>query len=78
MAEKNLENVCMFGQNKLKKESQKCKNFFLSAVFTPELKNRIKGDRLVEKYYDIIDIFEKPAVEEEFFRELFHYSLRLI
>jgi hypothetical protein len=52
--------------------------FFLSAVFTPELKNRIKGDRLVENYYDIIDIFEKPAVEEEFFRELFHYSLRLI
>ena len=60
------------------KESQRCKNFFLSAVFTPELKNRIKGDRLVENYYDIIDIFEKPAVEEEFFRELFHYSLRLI
>ncbi|MGC9353548.1 MAG: XcyI family restriction endonuclease [Mariniphaga sp.] len=60
------------------KESQRCKNFFLSAVFTPELKSRIKGDRLVEKYYDIIDIFENPAVEEEFFRELFHYSLRLI
>jgi hypothetical protein len=60
------------------KESQRCKNFFLSAVFTSELKSRIKGDRLVEKYYDIIDIFERPDVEEEFFKELFHYSLRLI
>lgn len=59
-------------------ESQRCKNFFLSAVFTPELKNRIKGDRLVENYYDIIDILEKPLIREDFFQELFHYSLRLI
>jgi len=31
------------------KESQRCKNFFLSAVYTPELKSRIQGDRLVER-----------------------------
>lgn len=60
------------------KTSNRCKNFFLSAVYTQELKNRIQNDRLVEKYYDIIDILEKPTAREEFFIELFHYSLRLI
>ena len=59
------------------RESQRCKNFFLSAVYTPELQNRIQGDRLVEKFYDIIDILEEPDVREDFFNELFHYSLRL-
>lgn len=59
-------------------ENQRCKNFFLSAVYTQELKNRIQDDRLVEKYYDIIDILEKPKIRDDFFRELFHYSLRII
>jgi hypothetical protein len=60
------------------KENQRCKNFFLSAVYTQELKNRIQEDRLVEKFYDIIDILEKPEIRNDFFRELFHYSLRII
>ena len=59
------------------KENPRCKNFFLSAVYTTELQNRIQGDRLVEKYYDIIEILEEPSIREEFFNELFHYSLRL-
>ncbi len=60
------------------KESNRCKNFFLSAVYTPELQNRIQDDRLVEKYYDIIEILEKPSIRDDFFNELFHYCLRLI
>ena len=60
------------------KENQRCKNFFLSAVYTQELKSRIQDDRLVEKFYDIIDILEKPEIRDEFFKELFHYSLRII
>jgi hypothetical protein len=60
------------------KENQRCKNFFLSAVYTEELKNRIQDDRLVEKFYDIIDILEKQEIRDDFFRELFHYSLRII
>ncbi|MFW6275523.1 MAG: XcyI family restriction endonuclease [bacterium] len=60
------------------KENQRCKNFFLSAVYTQELRNRIQGDRLVEKFYDIIDILEKPEIRDDFFKELFHYSLRII
>ena len=59
------------------KESKRCKNFFLSAVYTPELLNRIQGDRLVEKFYDIIKILEEPDVRDDFFNELFHHSLRL-
>jgi hypothetical protein len=59
------------------KENQKCKNFFLSAVYTQELQNRIQGDRLVEKFYDIIKILEEPEIRDDFFKELFHYSLRL-
>ncbi len=58
--------------------SRRCKNFFLSAVYTSELQNRIKNDRLVEKYYDIIEILEKPVIWNKFFKELFHYTLRII
>jgi len=32
------------------KENQRCKNFLLAAVFTPELEKRIKKDRLVDEY----------------------------
>ncbi len=60
------------------RENQRCKNFFLSAVYTAELRNRIQDDRLVEKFYDIIEILEEPDVRDSFFNELFHYSLRLI
>ncbi|MCF8301995.1 MAG: XcyI family restriction endonuclease [Bacteroidales bacterium] len=60
------------------KENPRCKNFFLTAVFTQELLSRIKGDRLVEKYYDIVKILEDPKVKDDFFDELFHYTLRLI
>jgi len=59
------------------KENQRCKNFFLSAVYTTELQNRIQHDRLVEQFYDIIEILEEPEVRAAFFEELFHYSLRL-
>lgn len=59
------------------RENQRCKNFFLSAVYTDELKSRIQNDRLVEKFYDIIDILEKPHIRDDFFQELFHYSLRI-
>lgn len=57
--------------------SQRCKNFLLSAVYTSELKSRIQNDRLVEKFYDIIDILEEPEKRDEFFTELFHYTLRI-
>ncbi|TSD63864.1 XcyI family restriction endonuclease [Inquilinus sp. KBS0705] len=59
-------------------ESNKCKNFFLSAVYTTELQKRIQNDRLVEKFYDIIKILEEPDIRDDFFQELFHYTLRLI
>lgn len=58
--------------------SSKCKNFFLSAVYTTELTRRIEGDRLVEKYFDIIQIIEEPTVRELLYRELFHFTLRII
>jgi hypothetical protein len=58
--------------------SKRCKNFYLAAVFTPELKRRIKDDRLVENYYDIIKLLENPDYRSNFFREIFHHTLRLI
>lgn len=60
------------------KRSPKCKNFFLSAVYTTELTKRIQIDRLVEKYYDIVEILEDKKKRDEFFQELFHYTLRII
>lgn len=55
-----------------------CKNFYLGAVFTRELERRIKEDRLVEKYFDIIKILDDPTARAEFFDEVFHHALRLI
>ena len=59
-------------------QNNRCKNFFLAASITPELEKRIKEDRLVEKYFNIIDIMEEEKISHEFFNELFHYTLRLI
>jgi len=58
-------------------ESSHCKNFYLGAVFTPELERRIKEDRLVEKTFNIIDILTEPTKREEFFDEVFNHTLRL-
>ncbi len=58
--------------------NRRCRNFFLSAVYTSELQKRIQGDRLVDKYYDIIEILEDPDIRDHFLDELFHFSLRLI
>jgi hypothetical protein len=57
--------------------SPRCRSFFLSAVYTQELRRRIGDDRLVEKYYDIVEMIEKPEVRDAFFQELFHFTLRL-
>jgi len=59
-------------------QNNRCKNFFLAASITPELEKRIKEDRLVEKYFNIIDIMEEESIRGEFFNKLLHYTLRLI
>ena len=53
-------------------QSHRCKNFYLGAVYTPELERRIAEDRLVEKSFDIIQILDDPNAAEELFGELFH------
>ena len=58
--------------------SSRCKNFYLGAVFTPELERRISEDRLVEKTFNIIEILDDPAARERFFTELFHHVLRMV
>lgn len=58
--------------------SPRCKNFYLGAVFTPELERRISTDRLVEKTFNIIEILDDPEKRQHFFNELFHHTLRLI
>jgi hypothetical protein len=57
--------------------SPRCKNFYLGAVYTPELERRISEDRLVEKTFNIIEILDRPQARERFFRELFHHTLRI-
>jgi len=59
-------------------QSKRCKNFFLAASFTDELRKRINEDRLVENSFNIIDILENEEFREDFFNELFHYTLRLV
>lgn len=58
--------------------SSRCKNFYLGAVFTPELERRISEDRLVEKTFNIIEILDDPTARERFFTELFHHVLRIV
>jgi hypothetical protein len=36
----------------------------LGAVYTPELEWRIRDDRLVESYFDIVEILENPKREK--------------
>jgi|WetSurMetagenome_2_1015567.scaffolds.fasta_scaffold22727_2 hypothetical protein len=59
-------------------KSPRCENFYLSAVFTKELIDRIERDRLVHKRFDIIELLDDPTAREKFFRELFHHTLRAI
>lgn len=58
--------------------SKRCKNFYLTAVFTAELERRINEDRLVEKAFDIIKILDDPTERAKFFKEIFHHTLRII
>jgi len=54
-----------------------CQNYYLAASYTNELKSRIGSDRLVHKIFDIIELLDKPEVRSEFFKELFHHTLRV-
>ncbi len=58
-------------------QNTQCKNFFLAGVYTPELERRIMDDRLVEKYFDVVEIIENTNKRKEFFSELFHFTLHL-
>ena len=58
--------------------ASRCRNFYLGAVFTPELERRIGEDRLVERPFNLVAILDKKETREEFLTELFHHTLRLI
>lgn|GEM_PF-1109910 len=58
--------------------SARCRNFYLSAVITPELARRIETDRLVEHTFSIVKILDDPHTRNYFFTELFHHTLRLV
>lgn len=58
--------------------SPRCVNFYLGAVFTNELENRMDNDRLVHKRFNIVDLLKSENNRNEFFNELFHHSLRII
>lgn len=58
--------------------SPRCKTYYLGGVFTTELKKRINSDRLVENSFSIIDILQDSTYREEFLKELFHHTLRLV
>ncbi len=57
--------------------SPQCRNFYLGAVFTPELNRRISRDRLVEKPFNIVEILDRPEARNRFFNEVFHHALRI-
>jgi hypothetical protein len=58
--------------------SPHCQTYFLTAVFTDELTNRINKDRLVDRSFNIVEMLDNPDRKEEFLSELFHHTLRLV
>ncbi len=58
--------------------SPHCTNIYLPMVCTPGLLERIDADRLVDRYFDINSIIEKPEERDRFLQELFHHVLRLV
>jgi hypothetical protein len=59
------------------RNSPQCRNFYVGGVLTPELQRPIDADRLVEKTYSLIDLLKDESVRSDFFRELFHHTLRV-
>lgn len=59
-------------------QSGRCRNFYLGGVFTEELERRINSDRLVEKTYNMIMILNDKELRDDFFKELFHHTLRIV
>jgi hypothetical protein len=59
------------------KQNPHCENFFLSAVFTPEMASRIDEDRLIKKSYSIVELIDDKEKRDSFFIELVTYTLRL-
>lgn len=57
--------------------SPRCLNFYLGAVFTAELANRMDIDRLVHQRFDVVQLLEDSEYRDEFFNELFHHTLRI-
>jgi hypothetical protein len=55
-----------------------CGTFYLAAVITDTLRERIGADRMVNHMFNIADILSDSTEEEEFFKELFHHSLRIM
>ncbi|HCN27361.1 MAG TPA: hypothetical protein DIT64_00925 [Verrucomicrobiales bacterium] len=58
--------------------SRRCRNFYIGGVLTPELKRRIRDDRLVEKTFSMIELLQSETAREAFCGELFHHTLRLV
>jgi len=55
-----------------------CDTYYVSAVITDTLAERVEKDRLVNHLYNMVDILSDNIKEEKFFEELFHHSLRII
>lgn len=60
------------------KKSPKCKTFYVGGVFTDELRRRMDADRLVEKSFSVIKLLQEPGAREDFLKELFHHTLRVV
>lgn len=58
--------------------SPRCKTFYLGGVFTPELKKRMSADRFVENSFSIIQMLQESGYRDNFLKELFHHTLRLL
>ena len=47
-------------------QNPRCRNYYLGAVFTPELLKRLGDEGLVERQYDVIRLIEDVDYREQF------------
>ena len=57
-------------------ENQRCKNFLIAGVITPEMRSRIDQSRLFEKDFFLVELLSNGDRQSEFFDEIFNHALR--
>lgn len=60
------------------KQNPHCHTYYLSGVVNDTLRKKVSENRGISHLYNIADIFSNEQIENEFLKELFNHSLRMV